>query len=263
VQQDPSGYWISTDGNWRWDGQAWVPNSAVTKSFAGTLTFGDVISIPTRDQRWLAKCGIEGLIALIPIYGTFEVAGWTLSYLDNLRSGPATLPEAGFGYARRGSRLALVALIYSLVAVVLFYLVFFGAIFLMAGTAPKQPPCPSSSCSSTATAFPAFLFAGLFVVQGIFLLVYAALHFIVLPVAYRTEREGVGAGLNLVDAVKMAAQDPKTAAAGAALIFIAYFISSLGIYACLIGVVFSYGYAAAMFGAALRWYEQRRALMTA
>ena len=258
MQQDPSGSWVSADGQWRWDGRSWVPNSAVTQSAPANLSFGDVISMPTRDPRWFGKCGIEGLIGLIPIYGTFEVAGWALSYLDNLRAGRAALPEARFGYAGRGSRLALVGLIYSLVAVVLFYLVFFGVFFLLAGTAPQQSRCGTPDCPTTPSPFPAFLFASLFAFQGLFLLVYAALHFIVLPVAFRTEQGGVGAGLNLVAAIKSAAQDPKTAAAGAALVFIAWFISSLGTYACLVGVVFSYGYAAAMFGAAVRWYEQRR-----
>ena len=90
------------------------------------LSFGDVISLPTRDPRWFAKCGLQGLIALIPIFGTFEILGWSMTYLDNLRAGRAELPEARVGYASRGARPALVALIYSLTAVVLFYLVFGG-----------------------------------------------------------------------------------------------------------------------------------------
>src|SRR4029077_5312009 len=226
-------------GQLRGDGRSWVPNSPVQQSAPANLSFGDVITIPTRDPRWFGKCGIEGLIGLIPIYGTFEVAGWALSYLDNLRAGQAVLPEARFGYAGRGSRLAFVALIYGLVAVVLFYLVFFGVTFLLVGTAPHQPRCTTADCPTTPSPFPAFFFAGLLAFQGLFLLVYAALHFIVLPIAHRTERQGVGAGLNLVAAIKLAAADPKTAAAGAALVFIAWFISSLGTYACLVGVVFS------------------------
>jgi hypothetical protein len=80
----------------------------------------------------------------------------------------------------------------------------------------------------------------------------------VLPIALRTERYGIAAGLNLIAAVRMAASDLKTASAAAFLVFLTFFVEGLGFYVCFVGVVFSYGYAAAMFGAALRWYEQRQ-----
>jgi hypothetical protein len=168
-----------------------------------------------------------------------------------------TLPEARFGYAQRGSRLALVSLIYALVAAFLFYAVFFGLFFLGVASAPRQPAGACTDCSSTSAAFPGLFFTGILGLQALFFVVYAALHFVALPIALRTERYGVAAGLNLLAAVKMAVQDPKLAAAAALMVFLTFFIAGLGAYACFVGVVFSYGYAAAMFGAALRWYEQR------
>jgi len=68
----------------------------------------------------------------------------------------------------------------------------------------------------------------------------------------------VAAGLNLWAAIKMAREDLRTAAVSAILLFLAAFFAGLGIYACLVGVVFSYGFAAAMLGATIRWYEERR-----
>ena len=259
MQQDPSGAWISADGQWRWNGQTWVPNSAVAQPVPGIFGFGDVISIPTRDPRWFAKCGLEGLIGLIPIYGYFEVAGWSLTYLDNLRAGHAVLPEAGFGYAQRGARLAVVSLIYGLVGALLFYAVFFGLFFAMVGTTPPRTTGACTDCSTSSSGpFPALFFGGFFGLQALVFLVYAALHFVVLPIALRAERYGIAAGLNLIAAVRMVLADLKLAAAAAFLVFLTFFVEGLGFYACIVGIVFSYGYAAAMFGAALRWYEQRQ-----
>ena len=219
------------------------------------LSFGDVISLPTRDPRWLGKCGIEGLIALIPIYGAFEILGWSLTYLDNLRAGRPELPEAGFGYASRGARPALVALIYWLVAIVLFYAVVGAAVFALIGLAP---PSTTANSSTSGGPLPVFFFAGMFGFQAGFFLLYGLLHFLVVPIILRTERHGVAAGLNLLGAVKMATADLRTAGAAAILVFLAGLFASLGVYACLVGVVFSYGYAAAMLGATVRWYEERR-----
>ena len=255
MPQDPTGAEISPDGLWRWDGQVWVPNQALSR-LPAPLAFGDVISIPARDPRWFGKCGIQGLIALIPIYGSFELLGWSLSYLDNLRAGRPWLPEAGFGYARRGFRTGLVALIYSLVGVILFYAAFGAVFFAMVSTAP-QGTAAGSAAPSGAGSFPAFFFAGFFALQGALVLLYGLLHLVVVPVILRTERHGVAAGLNLIGAARLAMDDPRTAGLAAVLVFLVWFIASLGVYACLVGVVFSYGYAAAMLGATVRWYEER------
>jgi hypothetical protein len=59
-------------------------------------------------------------------------------------------------------------------------------------------------------------------------------------------------------AAKVATGELRTAAAAAILVFLAGFFAGLGIRACLVGVVFSYGYGAAMLGATVRWYEERR-----
>jgi hypothetical protein len=254
LQQDISGAWISADGRWRWNGQAWIP-AGLPPSVPAPLSFGDVISLPTRDPRWFGKCGIEGLIALIPIYGSFELLGWALTYLDNLRAGRLELPEARFGYASRGVRVASVFLIYSLTAILLFWLVIGGVALLLVSLAP--PSTTTTDSSNPGGPFPALLFSGLFAFQGLFFLAYALLYFLVVPIILRTERHGVTAGLNLWAAVKMATGDLRTAGAAAILVFLAGFFGGLGIYACLVGVVFSYGYAAAMLGATVRWYEER------
>jgi hypothetical protein len=254
LQQDISGAWISADGRWRWNGQAWIPN-ALVPSVPAPLSFGDVISLPTRDPRWFGKCGIEGLIALIPVYGGFELIGWSLSYLDNLRAGRLELPEARFGYAGRGARVALVGLIYWLSLLALFFLVFGGIAFLLSAFAPQSS---SSGSTNPNGSFPALIVGGISGFQGVFFLLYALTYFLVVPIIIRTERYGLAAGLNLVAAVKMVTEDLGTAAAAAVLVFLAGFFAGLGIYACLVGVVFSYGFAAAMLGATIRWYEERR-----
>jgi hypothetical protein len=255
VQQESSGSWTSADGRWRWDGQAWVPNDP-GRWPAARLAFEDVLSLPTRDPGWLGKCAIEGLIAFIPIYGSFELLGWVLTYLDHLRAGRSDLPPAHFGYAGRGAAPAVVWLLWGLVVLVIVYGTLGATIAAMIASTPR---CSSSTdCSTNPPApFAAFGFLGIFGIEALIFAGYLVALFLVLPVILRSERFGIGAGLNLVAAFRMARGHFATSAAAAGMIFLIGFIAGLGVYACIVGAIFTYGYGAAMLGVALRWYEER------
>lgn len=247
MQQDGSGHFLSPDRRWTWNGETWVPNTA--------LSFGDVISIPTRTPNWFSTCGLEGLIGLIPIYGSFEVLGWAVTFADNLRAGYPDLPPARFGYAGRGARPAVVALILSVLAFAIFYGAFIG---LFVGMASTLPHCPTTGCPpGQASPPPIWFFPSVFGLEFLYFIFALMALGLVLPIIRRADRLGIGAGLNLVGAIRMVGRDWRTAGASLVLVFLAYFISGLGAYACFVGVVFSYGYAAAMLGAALRWHELR------
>lgn len=255
MEQDTSGAWTSADGRWRWDGQAWVPNAA-GRWPAARLGFEDVISLPSRDPGWLGKCAIEGLIAFIPIYGSFELLGWVLTYLDHLRAGRPDLPPARFGYAGRGAAPALVWLIWGLAVLVIVYGSLAASIAAMVAATPR---CSGSgSCSpSPAAPFAMFGFFGIFGLEAVILAVYVVALFLVLPVILRSERFGIGHGLNLLAAFRTARSHFATSAAGAGMVFLIGFLSGLGVYACIVGAIFTYGYGAAMLAVALRWYEER------
>ncbi|HVD02354.1 MAG TPA: hypothetical protein VNG93_14630 [Candidatus Dormibacteraeota bacterium] len=254
MQQDSSGNWTSVDGRWRWDGQSWVPNPA-GRWPAVPLSFVEVFSLPFSDPGWLGKCGVEGLIALIPVYGSFEILGWTLTYLDHLRAGRPDLPPARFGYAGRGAAPALVALIWGLGVLAVVLAVVGG---LVAAMAAGSAQCPAGgSCASGSSAAGLVLLPLSFALPGLALLVAVGEYFLALPVILRSERLGVGQGLDLLAAARMARSRFAIAAAGAGMLFLIAFIAGFGVYACFVGVVFTYGLGAAMLGAALRWYEER------
>lgn len=251
MKQDPTGAWISADGHWRWNGEAWVPLLPGPGWPTIPLNFGEAITLPTRDREWFRKSGLQGLIGLIPILGWLQTVGWMMAYLDNLRAGDSTLPKPGFRYASRGWRVALVGFIYGLGLAIIFYGGMFGLMFGLVGTTPR--PAGHGAYHP----IPQTILAALFLFEGIFLFIFALLHFLIVPVILRTDRLGVLAGLNPVAAVRMALEDVKKSGATAILAFISYFIASLGTYICLVGYVFSSGYGWAMLASSVRWYEER------
>jgi hypothetical protein len=255
VRQDPSGKWISTDDRWYWTGHSWIPRASPTAWPATQLTFGEAITLPTRDSDWLTKIGLQGLIGLIPILGWFTSIGWMLTYLDHLRLGQPSLPPAGFGYLRRGWRVALVGAIYLGVMVIAFYAVLGVATFGLIATAPHSTGTTSSPANPGP--FPWLFFVGIFALNGLIFLVFAALHLLIVPVILRTDRHGVLAGLNVIGAIRMALGGVQRSGVTAILAFFAYFVSSLGVYLLFIGYIFTSAYGWAMLASTVRWYEER------
>lgn len=175
--------WISDDGHWWWNGAAWVARGANPQWPAVPLSFGEAISLPTRDRDWLRTIAVEGLIGLIPIVGWFQLVGWMMAYLDNLRAGSDLLPVAGLTYAKRGWRVALVGLVYGVGLGALFYAGFFSIVWLLIGTSQARGSQPGG-----AAPFPGYFFAGFLAFQAVVLLVFALLHLVIAPVILRTDR---------------------------------------------------------------------------
>ena len=217
------------------------------------MTLGETVTLPARDPQWIQKIVLMGLIGLIPVAGAIQSAGWMLTYLDNLRAGGEQLPRAGFGYARRGWRLAVVGFCYLLTALVVFYGSLFGFITLFVAVLP--PPCHAPCERQSSSAFPLVFFGASLALQGLFMLGYLLSHFLVVPVILATDRRGLAAGLNVVAAVAQVLKDSRSAAGAAVFVFVAYFLGGLGSYACIVGVIFTAAYGWAMVAAVTRWYE--------
>lgn len=54
----------------------------------------DALKQPMNDGDWMKKCGMTGLLILIPLVGPLAVLGWAIRYFQNLNQGDGTLPES-------------------------------------------------------------------------------------------------------------------------------------------------------------------------
>jgi hypothetical protein len=97
---------ISQDGRWWWDGTHW--QSRAVEGRLDLLWF-------TKTPDWAQRVIVTGLIGLIPIIGTINLFGWTLTATDMVRRGWKELPPAGFQNLERGVAPFVVSLVYGIV----------------------------------------------------------------------------------------------------------------------------------------------------
>jgi uncharacterized membrane protein (DUF485 family) len=102
---------ISPDGRWWWDGTHW--RSRAVEGPLDLLWF-------TKTPDWAQRVIVTGLIGLIPIIGSINLLGWTLTATDMVRGGWKELPPAGFQNLERGVAPFVVSLVYGLLLWVVF-----------------------------------------------------------------------------------------------------------------------------------------------
>jgi len=111
---------ISTDGRWWWDGTQWR-----SRAVDGPL---DLFWF-TKTPDWAQRVLVTGLIGLIPIIGSINLLGWTLTATDMVRGGWKELPPAGFQHVERGVAPFVAGLAYTIVLSVGFVVLSVLALF--------------------------------------------------------------------------------------------------------------------------------------
>ncbi len=200
---------------------------------------------PVRDPQWALKLIIIGLISLIPIIGWMNGLGWMLGSLDRLRSGEERLADGYFAHIGRGARLFVVELIYALMVIAV------GLVFYVPGilVAVSQ---------SHGNANPGVIALALLLdlaALGLVSLGSLAYTFLLPAVVLATDAGGIGAGLSIGAIVRRSRANPVNTLIAGLMLIAASFVSSIGVIACGIGVVFTAPYALAMQAWVIRSFE--------
>lgn len=118
---------LSPDGRWWWDGQHW--RSRIVDGPLELFWF-------TATPDWFTRVVVTGLISVIPIVGTINLFGWTLTAADMVRTGWKELPPPGFQHLERGVAPFLIALVYG--AVLITVLVALGVLVVILATSGRS-----------------------------------------------------------------------------------------------------------------------------
>jgi len=214
---------------------------------------GNSFSLPFKSPNWFATFLVMGLIALIPIVGSFAMEGWMLALLDNYRQGRTDLPPAGFQHMGRGAHLVLVQFIYGLALAALIGGPFLVLVLGAGGAGTGATAAGLDRTANSAAFAPMFAFLPLWVL-GISLL--SVVRYVFLPpLVLATEQGGIGGGLNPAHVWSIAAHNWGHTALAGILVFAASFLGGMGIYACCIGIVVTLPYAYAVIAGVIRFYE--------
>jgi len=199
---------------------------------------------PFRDPEWLSKILIIGLLFIIPIVGWINGVGWMLNTMDNLRAGTQQLAPGNLSHLARGVNFFVV------------YLVYYLALFIVYGVLAGLGGVLMAASSDSNNA--ALVVVGLFfqlVAYGWQLIASLAILLALPAILLQTERGGIGGGLNVVAVVRQVRVTFTQSLLAGLMLFVASFISALGVFACCVGVLFTGAYATAMWAWIFRSYE--------
>jgi hypothetical protein len=205
----------------------------------------DAFVWPSRDPEWLTKLLIMALTLLIPVVGAINGLGWMLATLDRLRAGEERLAPATLGYINRGFRLFVVNVVYGLVIALITLVIYVPAVVVASNQShgSANPAMVSLAILLSLLAFSIATLGSL------------ALNFAMPSIVLATDRDGMGAGLNVSAVVRRARANLASTLIAGLMLIAAGFVGSLGLVACGIGVLFTTAYALAMQAWIIRSFE--------
>jgi len=199
------------------------------------MDFSAPFGFPFKDQNWFSKLLIAGLITLIPIIGMLYLIGWGLEITRQIiRNEPIVIPETDFGkFLTRGLKAFVISFVYSIPAFIFQIPNSIASVMAQSGT-------DSESSSAILGGMMA-----LTVCSGLLNLVYSLALAYILPAVYTNfliNDEQISAGFQFGAIISMVKKAPVAFLLALVGYMIAGMISSLGVIACIVGLIVTIPY---------------------
>jgi hypothetical protein len=199
------------------------------------MDFSAPFGFPFKDQNWFSKLLIAGLITLIPIIGFLYLLGWGLEITRQIiRNEPIVIPETDFGkFLTRGLKAFVISFVYSIPA-------FIFQIPNSIASVMAQSATDSESSSAILGGMMA-----LSVCSGLLNLVYSLALAYILPAIYANfliNEEQISAGFQFGAIFSLVKKAPVAFLLALVGYMIASMISSLGVIACIVGLLVTIPY---------------------
>lgn len=199
------------------------------------MDFSIPFSFPFKDQDWFKKLLIPGLITLIPIVGFLYLLGWGLEITRQIiRNEPVVIPETDFSkFLTRGLKVFVISLVYGIPTFIL-------QIPSMIGNVMTQSASNGDSSSAVLG-----VILGLGVCTGLLNILYSLALSFVLPAIYGlflANNEEISAGFRFGEIFRLVKKAPVAFLLALVGYIIAGMISSLGVIACVVGLLVTIPY---------------------
>ncbi len=201
------------------------------------MNIGKAFVFPTEDQDWLRKVGIAALVMLIPLVGSFALAGWGLEVTRRvIRREPQPLPDwTDFGgYIVGGLQVAVIGFAYVL------------PIFLIVACSQGLLFSLTDSDNDTITSIVTLISICLSCI--VFLFVIFMMFFVPAAIGKFADTGQMSAAFRFGEIFGLVRAAPAAYLLVLLGNLIAGILASLGVIACIIGVFFTSAYAAAING---------------
>ena len=201
------------------------------------MDFGKAFSFVFEDEEWLKKVGLAGLISLIPLIGQLVVLGWGIEVTRRvIHNHPEPLPDWDdfMGYLVKGLQVLVIGVVYMLPVIV---------IQGCTGILPFLNLGGNGDALATAVA----IFVACF---GCLTFLYAIFAGLIIPAAMSNfaAKDELKAAFSFGEIFGMVRDNIGPFAMVLLGSLLSGFAASLGVIACVIGVVFTSAYAYAVNG---------------
>jgi len=196
------------------------------------IDIGAALEFAKADPDWIKKCGLHGLVLLIPIAGALSVLGWSRKVYEGAKAGDRTLPDLDIGSEVSHGIAPLVAL-FNIMAILLPVSIFFAI-----GTG-----IGSAVGGEMGGIISIVMLLLLFGMQ----LVVTLMMVVITPELQRRGYNGeMGPLFSPGASFRAIKANPKAYAMTALGLFVAQLISSIGMFACYIGMFITMPFGSAM-----------------
>ncbi|MFT5680174.1 MAG: hypothetical protein ACI8RZ_001080 [Myxococcota bacterium] len=213
-------------------------------ALSGTeIDIGAALEFAKSDPDWLKKCGMHGLVMLIPIAGLLALQGWTRKVYDNAKSGERTLPDLDIGSEVSYGITPLVAML-NVVAITLPLMIVIWIV--LAGLGFGVGAVGGAMGEEAAGIMGILMMVVSLVVWLVFMVVMLGVQLLVPEIQRRGYNGEMGPLFSPGASIRAVKANPKAYLMTFVGLFVANLIASLGAMACYVGMFITMPFGSAM-----------------
>ena len=213
-------------------------------ALSGTdIDIGAALEFAKSDPDWIKKCGMHGLVMLIPIAGFMALFGWSRKIYERVRVGERSLPELDLGTEVSHGIAPMVAILNTVVIMLPLLILMWGSLMLV-GFGGGALGSAGDAAAGIAGILTLVLMFG---IQLIFMISVFAIQTIIPELQRRGYNGEMGPLFSPGASIAAIKGNPKAYLMTFIGLFVANFIGSVGMFACYVGglITLPFGHAMA------------------
>jgi hypothetical protein len=207
------------------------------------IDIGAALAFAKSDPDWIKKCGLHGLVMLIPVAGFLALFGWSRKIYERAHAGEHTLPELDLGTEVSHGIPPLVAMLNTLV-ITLPMVILMWTMLAVVGLGGSAIGALGEGAAGIASVLMVVVMLGM---QLLFMVVFIAVQALLPEIQRRGYNGEMGPLFSPKASIAAIKGNPKAYLMTFIGLFVANFIGGIGAFACYVGmfVTMPFGHAMA------------------
>jgi hypothetical protein len=213
-------------------------------ALSGTsIDIGAALEFAKSDPDWIKKCGIHGLVILIPIAGALALMGWSRKVYERAKADDRTLPDLDLGSEISYGIPPLVAMLNILAITFPLMLVMGGVGFVLTLGAGAVGGALGEDAAGLVGILMSVVMLGMYL---LFFVVVLGMQLLIPEIQRRGMNGEMGPLFSPGSSIRAVKANPKAYLMAILGLFVANFIGSLGAMACYVGMFITLPFGSAM-----------------